>query len=483
MSNVAYLDPRDGAREPPHDFDAEKAVLGAILMENPALFRVQEFLKPEHFADPLHGMIYKAMAGLIDRNQVATPITLSDFFERDDFKDVGGARPYLARLAGSAVHIIDAADYGRRIHDLYLRRRLVEVGAAMVNAAMGPQDRPADALITDAEASLFAVAENGTADDRLLDAPAGMAATFARIDEAIADANAPDDQKTRRITTGLEGLDAKLRIDRGDLVFIAGATSSGKSALADNIAENNELAGIGAGIFTMEMKAPQWLTRRLARATGINSYVITGGKLRQDEYNRLEMTRREIQQRPFWIDDTPGLSVAQLRARMRRLKRRHGIGLAIVDYLQLMRPDSVRRGGTRAEEIGEMTRSLKGIASELDIALIVLSQINRGVNSRDDKRPDLGDLRESGSIEQDANTVIFVYREEYYLSRGKAVGKGGKPPTPQEEMDFMARVDAAKGKAEIIVAKQREGEAPFTVTCSWDGVRTRFGGSAQEEML
>lgn len=466
----------EAVRQMPHNFQAEQALLGAILVDNSCYTRVSEFLRPEHFADPLHGRIFETSARLIERNQVVNPITLRPFFDREEaLIELGGVK-YLAHLAAAAISIIDASDYGRQIYELFLRRQLIAVGTDIVNAAYEPPTEPAAELVAGAEAKLFAIAENGSADDRLRDANTSLNETFDLIDDEMRQHALPEaERRANRFTTGIAGLDEKLRIRAGNVVYIAGATSSGKSALADCIAEHNERKGIPTAIFAWEMAKEEWNIRRLARATGINAHYIEGGTIRQDEYVRLDQAKRELAELPYFIDDTPGLTPSQLRGRLRRLVRRHGIRLAIVDYLQLMRPDRAeRRPGTRAEEIGQHTRALKIMAQELGVALIVLSQINRGVNQRDDKRPDLGDLRESGSIEQDANAVIFVYREEYYLARGKPIGKGGKPPSPQEEFDYEKRLDDSRGLAEIIVAKQRQGIAPFTVKCRFDGARFRF---------
>lgn len=466
----------EATRQMPANFEAEQALLGAMLVDNSAYHRVGEFLRAEHFADPLHGRIYEASARLIERSQVVNPITLKPWFERDEaFIDVSADR-YLARLAGAAISIIDVSDYGRQIHELFLRRQLIEIGAEIVNQAYEPPAEAATELVAAAEAKLFSIAENGAADDRMRDARTSLDETFDVIDDEMRQLALPEEERrANRITTGIDGLDDKLRIRPGNVVYIAGATSSGKSALADCIAEHNERQGVPTAIFAWEMLKEEWNIRRLARVTGINAHYIEGGTIRQDEYVRLDTARRELAALPYYIDDTPGLSPSQLKSRLRRLVRRFGVRLAIVDYLQLMRSDRTeRRAGTRAEEIGQHTRALKIMAQELGVALIVLSQINRGVNQRDDKRPDLSDLRESGSIEQDANAVIFIYREEYYLARGKPVGKGGKPPSAQESFDYEQRLDDVRGLAEIIVAKQRQGVAPFTVKTRFDGARFRF---------
>lgn len=463
------------SRPPPHNFEAEQALLGALLVDNAVFNKVSDFLRPDHFADPLHGRIFQACQGLIERNQVANPITLKPFFDSEEVLIANGGAAYFARLAAASGSIIDAADYGRQILELHRRREFLDIGQAIVISAHDPGDRDVPTLVAEAESMLGNVLEAGNATDRLRDGRQSIDGALTRIEEAAREAMLPEAERNRRrIITGLRGLDDKLRISRGDLVFIAGATSMGKSALADNIAEANEANGVGTAVFAMEMNSDQWATRRLARHTGLSSRRIADGLLDQNEMARLMHASQRLEKRPHFINDQPGVSVAQVRTLLRKLKRQHDIGLCIIDYLQLMSAEGTKAAGTRAEELGRMTRSLKATAQELNIALIVASQVNRGVDARDEKRPTLGDLRESGSIEQDANTVLFVYREEYYLGRGKPVGRNGKAPSYDDEMEHLRRLESARGKGEIIIAKQREGEAPITVHCRWDGVRTRF---------
>jgi replicative DNA helicase len=463
-------------RQMPHNFAAEQALLGAILVDNNAYHRVSDFLLPPHFADPLHGRIFEASARLIERNQVANPITLRPFFDREEALIDRGSAKYFAQLAGAAIGIIDAADYARQIHQLFLRRQLIEVGTDVVNEAFAPPTEDAMELVANAEAKLFAIADNGSAEDRLKDSKSSLSETFDQIDEEIRQRGLPESERSsNRILTGIAGLDEKLAIRPGHAVYIAGDTSMGKSVLADVISEHNERRGIPSAFFAMEMTNVELDIRRLARISGINAHYIENGDIKQHEYERLHSARLELEQLPYWVDHTPGLTPSQLRARLRRLRRKHGIGLAVVDYLQLMQSDrGGRRPGTRAEELGIITRSIKTTAAEIGIPIIVVSQITRGIHARDDKRPQLADLRESGSIEQDANSVIFAYREEYYLSRGKPVGKGGKSPSPQDEFDYEKRLDDSRGLAELIVAKQRQGEAPFTVKVRFEGARFRF---------
>lgn len=470
-------------REPPHNFHLEQALLGGILVNNAAYWRVAEFLKPEHFADPLHGRIFEACGRLIERIEVADHRTVGTLFQNDATLAKAGQADYLSKLAFAAISIIDTADYGRQIRDMFLRRQLIEVGETLVNDSYDFRSGASAAdLIDAAEGILYAVDSGGHADDRLRDARGALADTFTGIEEAMREHGLPENERrARRIITGIATVDDVLQLKRGDNVVLAAASSMGKSALADNIAEANERNGVPTAIFSLEMRAAGWKRRRLTRATGIPERAMIRGDLTQDQFNQLWEARERLEQRPMWIDDKPDLTASRLRSRLRRLKRSHNIGLAIVDYIQLMSPERTsRRDGNRAQDISEITRAMKLAASELDICLIGLSQLSRSINAREDRRPDLANLRESGSIEQDADSVIFIYREEYYLAQQKPQGRGGKPPTAQDLSEYFDRMEKCKGLAEIFIGKQRHGEARVTVTCRWDGSRTQFSDLPQE---
>ena len=488
MSNVLPLDRVDqaAAREPPADFATEQALLGAVLLNNGAWHDAADLVAAGDFAEPAHGAIWAACGGLIGKGAVANPVTLKGLLA-EALERVGG-HGYLARLVSAAVSIADAADYARIVHDMALRRGLAAIGLEISSAAYRVDvDRSAAQQIEEAEAQLYRLADGGRGSHDVYAQQAITEKVITDIERRYRDPG----KSERAITTGIAELDAKMLLESGDFLVLAGATSMGKSALADNIAEANEQQGVGVAIFPLEMSKEQWTLRRIVRQTGINIKRLRAGQIGQAEFDRVMDAKRALDERPCWIADSFNLTPSSLRSRVRRLKRRHGIGLVIVDYLQLMQPDTQGRQTNRTQDIGQITRSLRTIAGELGVVMIGVSQLSRGVDARDDKRPTLGDLRESGSIEQDATHVMFVYREEYYLARSKPHGRGGKPPTAQEELDHMGRVEASRGVAELIIPKQRNDEAPVTVRCAWDGMRTRFsdidldtpGGPAQGEML
>ena len=453
-----------GAREAPHNTDAEQALLGAILLRNEAGLRVSEFLEPMHFFEPVHGRIYDAAMKIIERGQVATPVTLHAFFERDEsLADVGGDT-YLGRLAGEAVTIINAVDYGRVIYDCYLRRKLIDIGEDVVNVAYDPTvEETPTGQIESAEQALFQLAESGTHEGGFLAFRNSVTSAIQRIETAF-----KSEARLVGVSTGLADLDKILGgLQRSDLIVLAGRPSMGKTALATNIAFHaartlrRETAGAGGtrpvvdgavvGFFSLEMAADQLVTRILAEVSEVPSNQLRQGQISNEKFHRVVDASNEINSAPFFIDDTPALSIAALRTRARRLKRQHDLGLVVVDYLQLVRPAGRSSIEYRVQEVSQITQGLKALAKELDVPVLALSQLSRAVEQRDDKRPLLSDLRDSGSIEQDADVVLFIYREEYYLFRQQP--KEGTPEHDQWQTDM----DRVLNKAEIIVGKQRHG--------------------------
>lgn len=451
-------------RQPPHNLEAEQALLGAILVNNEAAQRVQGFLTPEHFFEDVHGRIYDAAMKLIDRNQTADPIKLKPYFDQDAaLEEVGGAQ-YLARLAASAATIINAEDYGRTIYDLALRRELISIGEEMVLTAYdSPVDYPAAEQIENAEKHLFDAAEKGGHEGGFKAFSVALTQAVDNIESAYKD---PDNLSG--VTTGLHALNEKIGgLHPSDLVVLAGRPAMGKTALATNIAfnaakrwhedisENEDTArGKGAvvGFFSLEMSADQLAARILADRAGIPSEDMRRGKLNAEQFERIARAAYELEELPLFIDDTPALSIAGLRTRARRLKRQQGLSLVIVDYLQLLR--GTGRGTaaeSRVQEISEITRGLKSLAKELELPVLALSQLSRNVEQRENKRPQLSDLRESGSIEQDADMVMFVFREEYYKEKDRPT-----EGTPEHDT-WMAEMEQLYGKAEVIVGKQRHG--------------------------
>jgi replicative DNA helicase len=480
--------PSSHIAELPHNFEAEQALLGAILINNDAYSRVSEFLQPEHFFDPVNGRIFEACAKLIERHQVANPVTLKNLFEGDAaLADVGGAK-YLARVAASAVTIVNAGDYGRTIFDLHLRRKLIELAETMRAEAENPSiDTSATQQIEVTEQHLFDLATTG-------DYEGGFRSFNDILVAAIEMAEAAYKREGRLTGTGVgfADLDKMLGgLQASDLVILAGRPSMGKTALATNMAYNaarmcrfdidangqKKVAdGAVVGFFSLEMSSEQLATRILAEASGVSSDRIRKGDLSNEEFQWVVEANQELAHLPFFIDDTPALSVAQLRTRARRLKRQHGLSMVVVDYLQLLRANMVRASDNRVQEISEITRGLKALAKELNVPVLALSQLSRAVEQREDKRPQLADLRESGSIEQDADVVMFIYRQEYYLARGE-------PEMGTEEHEkWQMKMEEVHNLAEVIIGKQRHGPTG-AVKLMFQGELTRFSDFVASDHL
>ncbi len=477
-------------RELPHNFEAEQALLGAILINNEAYSRVSDFLRPEHFFDPVNGRIFEASAKLIERHQVANPVTLKNLFEGDEaLADVGGAK-YLARLAAAAVTIINAGDYGRTIFDLHLRRKLIELAETMrAEAESADLDSDAAHQIEIAEQHLFDLATTGEYE--------GGFRTFNDVLAAaieMAEAAYKREGQLTGTSIGFTDLDKLLGgLQASDLIILAGRPSMGKTALATNMAYNAARLcrfdidangqkkvsdGAVVGFFSLEMSAEQLATRILAEASGVSSDRIRKGDLSNEEFQRVVEANQELARLPFFIDDTPALSVAQLRTRARRLKRQHSLSMIVVDYLQLLRSTSTRASDNRVQEISEITRGLKALAKELDVPVLALSQLSRAVEQREDKRPMLSDLRESGSIEQDADVVMFLYREEYYLDRESREQR--EHETEDKFPRRLERLERSRNKAEVIIGKQRHGPIG-TAHLHFNGDFTQFSDLALNE--
>jgi replicative DNA helicase len=480
-SNVLKLAPDAGTpayRSAPHNIEAEQALLGAILVNNDAFYRVSDFLEAKHFFEPIHQTIFETAGSLIRMGKVATPVTLKTFLPAET--DIGGMTvgQYLARVAAEATTIINAQDYGRTVYELSLRRDLIRIGEDMVNVAFdAPVDFAPRTQIEDAERKLYELAESGRYDggfqrfSQALTVAVDMAAkAFQR------------DGKLSGIATGLRDLDIKMGgLQASDLIIVAGRPGMGKTALATNIAYNiakahraevqadgtmKSVNGGIVGFFSCEMSAEQLATRILAEQTSIASSTIRRGGISEADFDKIRDYSIELQSLPLYVDETGGLSISQLTARARRLKRQKGLDLIVVDYIQLLQ-GSGKRSDNRVQEVTEITTSLKALAKELNVPIIALSQLSRQVESRDDKRPQLSDLRESGSIEQDADVVMFVYREEYYLAN-----KEPRVGTPEHEK-WKTEMEFAHGKAEVIIGKQRHGPTG-AVELQFEGQFTRF---------
>jgi len=479
-ASSSQSDTSTALRSMPHNLEAEKGLLGAILLNNRAHEKVSEYLRPEHFAYERHGKIYEAITKLVERGQIADGITLQRFFEHDQSLAEIGGPAYLAELAGAAASVINAGEYGRIVYDLHLKRELINLGEDMVNRAYGGEiDEIASKQIEAAEQNLYDLATSGDYEGGFVDFKAAVVEAI-----SLADAAHRREGGLAGVSTGFRDINTLLGgLHPSDLVILAGRPSMGKTALVTNIAfnaakdyhETNGEEGAVVGFFSLEMSAEQLAGRILSEQSNIPSDKMRKGLLTNDEFTMLANCASMLHQIPIFIDDTPAMTVSALRTRARRLKRQHGLGLIVVDYLQLIAGSGNSRDG-RVQEVSEITRGLKTLAKELNVPVIALSQLSRNVESRDPPRPQLSDLRESGSIEQDADVVSFIYREEYYMERKKP----GRRPEEDEgkyferEAKWEEALSDIKNIADFIVAKQRHGPIG-DVKLQFTGEFTRFG--------
>jgi replicative DNA helicase len=468
-------------RTPPHNTEAEQALLGALLVNNTAFEKVGDFLLADHFYDPVHGKVFHSIATLINRGQIADPKTLRGFFENDPaLQQVGGAN-YLADLAASIISIINVADYGHLIHDLYIRRQLITLGEDVVNEAYQQDlELPANEQIGKAEARLFELAQTGQLDRGFIKLDKSLTVSIRMAEEAY-----KRDSHVTGVTTVLRDMDRKLGgLQRSDLIILAGRPSMGKTALATNIAfnaakavyESNGKEGSAVAFYSLEMSAEQLTTRLLGDYSSVPSDKIRRGEIKADDFTRFIEAAKVMAKAPLYIDDTPGLSISALRTRSRRLKRQvPNLGLIVIDYLQLLSGSGSKREENRVQEVSEITRGLKALAKELDVPVLALSQLSRQVENREDKKPQLSDLRESGSIEQDADVVMFVYREEYYHARSEPTRRAdeGEDKFNSRHQRWMERGEEVRNIAEVLIAKQRHGPIG-TVPLHFEGTFTRF---------
>ncbi len=464
-ASLSQPDKEANYRSLPQNLEAEQGLLGTLLIDNRAYEKIGDYLKPEHFFAPAHQRIYQAVRTLIDRGQTASPVTLKTFFEKDaDLEQVGGAA-YLVDLAGSVISVLNIEDYARTTYDLYLRREMITFGNDVVNDSFDHNlEQDAQDIIEGAEARLFSMAETG-------DGQASFVTLRDSIKLAIELAESAYNNKggVTGVTTGLKDVDEKLGgLHNSDLLILAGRPSMGKTALATNMAFNAAKAYATSGgkegaitaFFSLEMSHDQLTTRILAEQSGISGDQLRKGNISEAQFRDFAQAAHNLTQIPLYIDDTPALSIGAIRTRCRRLKRKHGLGLIVVDYLQLLRGSGTKQSeSNRVLEISEITRGLKALAKELQVPVLALSQLSRAVEQREDKRPMLSDLRESGSIEQDADVVMFVYREEYYLAREVPSQRDSESSDKFNERyaNWAARLQESANVAENIIAKQRHG--------------------------
>lgn len=447
------------ARKLPYNTQAEQAFLGAVIINNEAVNRVGDYLLPEHFFEPVHQRIYSAILKFMDRGIIATPVTLKNHFDKDEALSAVGGADYLARLAGLSISIINLEDYGRLIYDMAVRRKLIDIGEDVVNDAYDKEiELTAKDQIEKAEQALFTLASEGAGESGFQPLRTSLVAAINTVDMAY-----KRREKISGIPTKFTDLDELMGgLQNSDLIILAGRPSMGKTAFAINMAVNSCKAlqeqkksdnpiPPSVGFFSLEMSSEQLAARMIAMESGVDSAKMRVGNLTDDEFAKLVQGNKSLHGLPFFLDDTPALTISALRTRARRLKRKNNLAVLLVDYLQLVRGSSRMSESSRVQEVSEITQGLKAIAKELNIPVIALSQLSRAVEQRDDKRPQLSDLRESGSIEQDADIVMFIYREEYYVARLKP--QEGTPKFDEWQM----KMNQCMNITEIIIAKQRNG--------------------------
>ena len=464
--------PNNTENKQPSNLEAEQALLGSILVNNDIIDEISAIINANTFYDPAHIKIYEVIESLNNKGMIANPITLKNFFEKDDMLTEVGGTEYLIKLTRFSSSAKQSVDYAKVIHEMYLRRELVQISDQLstdtLNASYHEQN--AENIIESTEKSLFDLAERGSFSQSFLKFNQALDQTIEMATLAM-----KSDQGIVGVPTGLTDLDEKLGgLHKSDLVILAGRPGMGKTALATNIAYHaaqnlmarQEKSSIA--FFSLEMSSEQLSTRILSEQARIKSDDIRRGKVTESEINRYIETSRNIYNLPLYIDETPAIAISTLSNRARRIKRLFGLSLIVVDYIQLMRaPSSSNRGDNRVQEVSEITQGLKALAKELKVPVLALSQLSRAVESRDDKKPQLSDLRESGSIEQDADVVMFVYREAYYLENKQP--KLGSI----EHAEWQSKMNDVNGLADIILGKQRHGPTG-TVKVEFEGIYTKF---------
>jgi replicative DNA helicase len=475
-------------KQMPHNIEAEQQLLGALLINNDLIDKISNFLKPDHFYENVHSVLFELILKLILSNKLASPITLKNLIDQDErFNDLEGGK-YLVKLAAENSSIINIEEYARIIYHLFTWRNLINIGNEIVNVSYSPPPElsPFD-HVEYIEQELYGLAESEKYGSDFKDFSTALTEA---IDTA---ANAYNkDGNTSGLASGFKDLDELLGgLQSSDLLIVAGRPSMGKTAFATNIAfhiaskykiddtesgNKKPLDGAVVGFFSLEMSSSQLATRIISEQTEVQSEKIRRGKINQHEYEKLIDVARKLQDIPLYIDETGGISISQLVARARKLKRQNNLGLLIIDYLQLLTSSNRRYNENRVQELSEITQTLKALAKELNIPIIALSQLSRQVENRDDKKPQLSDLRESGSIEQDADIVMFLYREEYYLQR-----KEPKVGT-EEYLKWQEDMEEVHQLAEVILGKNRHGPTN-TVKMYFDGSLTRFSDYTANDRL
>ena len=456
-------------KKQPSNIEAEQALIGSILVNNDIIDEVSTIIGSNSFYDPAHIKIFEVIETLNNKGMIANPITLKNFFEKDNMLNEVGGTEYLVKLTRFSGSSKQAVDYAKVIHEMYLRRELILISDKLSSDTLNAQEDDAESIIENTEKSLFDLAERGSFSQSFLKFNKALDQTIEMATLAM-----KNDRGIVGVPTGLTELDEKLGgLHKSDLIILAGRPSMGKTALATNIAYNaaqnilSRQEKSSVAFFSLEMSSEQLSTRILSEQARIKSDDIRRGKVTEEEINRYIETSRNIYNLPLFIDETPAITIATLSNRARRIKRLFGVNLIVVDYIQLMRANSIKKNEGRVQEISEITQGLKALAKELNVPILALSQLSRAVEQRDDKLPQLADLRESGSIEQDADVVMFVYREEYYLERKQP--KLGSI----EHAEWQSKMNDVNGLADIILGKQRHGPTG-TVKVEFEGIYTKF---------
>ena len=452
--------------ELPNNIEAEQAVLGSILVTNEIFDDISPFVNSKNFYDPMHQKIFAAIEKLIYGGMLANPITLKNHFENE--KDDLNVPEYLVKITKFSTSSRQAIEYSKLIYDLFVKRELIKISENVIDTAkLNDLDSDGQKIIEDYEKSLFDLAEKGSFSSSLIKFDEAMRQTIEMASSAY-----KNDEGIVGVPTGLTDLDDRLGgLHKSDLIIIAGRPSMGKTALATNIAFNaaKKLQDDGKkssiAFFSLEMSSEQLSTRILAEQSRIKSNDIRRGRISEEQFDKFIETSKNVSELPLYIDETPAISIAALSNRARRIKRLYGLDMVVIDYIQLMRAANFKDG--RVQEISEITQGLKALAKELSVPVVALSQLSRAVESRDDKKPQLSDLRESGSIEQDADVVMFVYREAYYLERKEPTLGSIEHAEWQQKMDEISRV------AEIMIGKQRHGPTG-NVKVEFEAMYTKF---------
>ena len=452
--------------ELPNNIEAEQSVIGSILLSNEIFDDVNLIISSKNFYDPVHKKIFEALEKLIYGGLLANPITLKNYFEKE--KDELNIPEYLVKITKFSTSSRQALEYSKLIFDLYVKRELIKISGEVIDQAkLNDLGTDGQKIIENYEKSLFDLAEKGSFSSSLIKFDEAMRQTIEMASNAY-----KNEEGIVGVPTGLKDLDDRLGgLHKSDLIIIAGRPSMGKTALATNIAfnaakkiqENGEKSSIA--FFSLEMSSEQLSTRILAEQSRIKSNDIRRGKISEEQFDKFIETSKDISELPLYIDETPAITIAALSNRARRIKRLYGLDMVVIDYIQLMRASNANNG--RVQEISEITQGLKALAKELAVPVLALSQLSRAVEQRDDKKPQLSDLRESGSIEQDADVVMFVYREAYYLQ-----GKEPRPATV-EHAEWQAKMNEVSHLAELIIQKQRHGPTG-NVMLEFEAMFTKF---------